>query len=279
MTHRVLSKSLLSGTVALAGVWAVDANAGDYEVIEFDEFEPIVEINATDGDIGFHVLLDGEAWNVAKIYDSDWDRMFRGRGTDDLDEQGVTELFMESAEPLCWDDPEAEEDEEIVTLEDFVDRFEAGVYHARGRTLEGDRLRAEGLLTHNLPGAPETEVTAEMEDGDLEIEIGWQAGSDLGNCDFPEGLIPDPASVEVVRWEIVVEPNEDQVPEGVAIGNFMVQLPGDVDEVEIPEEWLEAYMDAGVTLFKYEVGAREESGNQTFTEDEFDINDLEIQMD
>ncbi len=24
---------------------------------EFDEFEPFIEINATDGDIGFHVLL------------------------------------------------------------------------------------------------------------------------------------------------------------------------------------------------------------------------------
>ena len=68
---------------------------------EFDEFEPFIEINATDGDIGFHVLLDGEAWKVAKIFDGDGDRMFKGKGTDDLNEQGITEIFMESAEPPC----------------------------------------------------------------------------------------------------------------------------------------------------------------------------------
>ena len=93
--------------------------AGGYA--EFDEFVPIVEINATDGDIGFHVLLDGEGWRVARIYDSDWDRMLRVRGTDDLEEQGVTELFIESAEPLCWDDPEADDDEEIVVVEEDVE--------------------------------------------------------------------------------------------------------------------------------------------------------------
>ena len=80
------------------------------------------------------------------------------------------------------------------------------------------------------------------------------------------------AEVEVVRWEIVVEPDEDQVEEaGVVFGVFSVQLPGDVNEVEVPEERGERYVAAGVTIFKYEVGATEESGNQTFPEDEFDI--------
>ena len=39
--------------------------AGNHE--PFDEFVPIVEINATDGDVGFHVLLDGEGWRVANV--------------------------------------------------------------------------------------------------------------------------------------------------------------------------------------------------------------------
>lgn len=247
---------------------------GDYE--EFDEFVPIVEINSTDGDIGFHVLLDGEGWRVAKVYDSEWDRMLRVRGTDDLEEQGITELFFESAEPLCWDDPEADPDEEIVTLEEFVDRFEAGTYHARGRTLEGGRLRASAELTHDLPAAPaNVEVEVELEGDDVEVEISWTGGTDLGNCAYPEGLIPDPGSVAVHRWEIVIEPNDEQIPEGMAVSVFMVQLPGGLAEqdleVEIPESFLEAYLNAGVTEFKYEIGAREISGNQTFTEGEFEV--------
>lgn len=248
----------------------------EYEQLEYDEFVPIIEINATDGDIGFHVLLDGEAWQVSRIFDSDWDRMLRVRGTDDLEEQGVTELFIESAEPLCWEDPERDPDDPIFTLEEFLDRFKAGTYHARGRTLEGELLRAEAELTHELPAAPsDVEVNVDMDDGEVEVEISWSKGDDLGNCAYPDGLIPDPAEVDVYRWEIVVEPNEDQVPEGMAISKFVVQLPGSLDaddlEVEVSEAFIGAYLDAGVTEFKYEIGAREESGNQTFTEGEFEI--------
>ena len=48
---------------------------------EFDEFDPIIEINSTDGDIGFHVLLDGEGWHLGKMFDADGDRMLRTKGT------------------------------------------------------------------------------------------------------------------------------------------------------------------------------------------------------
>lgn len=243
---------------------------------EFDEFEPIVEINSTDGDIGFHVLLDGEGWKLAKIFDSDGDRMIRVRATDDGEEQGITEFFFESAEPLCWLDPDRDEDDEIVTLEEFVDRFEAGTYRARGRTIDGELLKAEGELTHDLPAAPaNVEVDVDIEGDDIEVELSWTGGDDLGNCEYPDGLIPDPADVEVHRWEIVVEPNEDQIPEDMAFSKVTIQLPGTLEdddlEVELPEDFIEAYVEAGVTEFKWEIGAREESGNQTFTEGEFEI--------
>lgn len=267
----------------------------DVEVIEFDEFEPIIEINATDGDIGFHMLLDGEAWKLAKVYDGDGDPMLRARAVkdEDLDEQGITEFFIESAEPPCWldlSDPDADPDE-VVDLEEFLDRFEEGTYTARGRTLEGDRLVAEGDFTHNIPAAPETDVEIDwvMDDGELEleVEIVWGPGNDLGNCEFPDDLLEThPADVDVVRYEIVVEPDDDQLDEineareamdeeEIPGGVFSAQIPAEAEEyeVEVPEEWLEPYIAAGVTTFKYEVGAKEESGNQTFTEDEFDIED------
>ena len=234
---------------------------------EFSAFDPIVEINATDGDVGFHVLLDGDPWKRAKIYDGDGDRMFKGIGTDDLDEQGITELFMESAEPPCWDDGEVDEDE-IVTVEEFMERFEAGTYSARGRTIDGERLTAEGVLTHDLPAAPHTEYAI---DGD-EVTISWSGGDDLGNCAVPDGM--DPGSVDVVRWEVVVEPNVDELPggelpPGVPFGKLTIQLPADVTSLEVPDEFMAPYLDADVTEFKGEVGAKEVSGNQTFTEFEF----------
>jgi len=239
---------------------------------KFSAFTPLVEINSTDGDTGFHVLLDGEGWNVVSLYDSEWDRMLKVRGTDDLDEQGVTEIFFESAEPLCWFDPE-EPEEEVVTLEEFIDRFEAGTYHARGYTLDGEMLHANAKLTHKLPAAPANiEVEVELEDGDINVDISWEGGDDLGLCEYPKGLITPPENVKVYRWEVVVEP---EVPNGMAVAKFTVQLPGTLDddelEVEVPEEFIEVYVDAGVTTFKYEIGAREASGNQTFTEGEFEI--------
>lgn len=248
---------------------------------EFDEFEPFIEINATDGDIGYHVLLDGEAWKVAKIFDADGDRMFKGKGTDDLEEQGITEIFMESAEPPCWFEEANDEvdwyEDEVVDLEEFIDRFEEGTYTARGRTLEGERLRAEAEFTHNIPAAPETRV----EVVDRTVTIHFSSGTDLGQCEYPADLIPNPADVEVVRWEVVLEPNEDELPggelpDGLAFAVFTIQLPASENwmnemSVVVPQVYVDAYLGAEVNQFKYEVGAKEESGNQTFTEATFEI--------
>lgn len=286
MSRTVNRGAMLAGvTVAIAGMSAFSHGAWE----PFDEFDPIIEINATDGDVGFHVLLDGPGWKLAKLFDSDKDRMLLARGTDDLEEQGITELFLESSEPVC--NPEdADDGEEVVTLAEFLDRFEAGTYYARGRTIDNHGLWARAEFNHDIPAAPRTEAEVEWipDGGDLELEVDieFEPGADLGRCEFQElvdgGVIPHPASVAVARWEIVVEPDEDQLDEineereslgqePVAFGVFSAQLPGDRHEMEIPDDWLEPYVEAGVTTFKYEVGAKEAGGNQTFTENEFDV--------
>ncbi len=238
---------------------------------EFSEFEPIVEINATDGDVGFHMLLDGDPWRVASVYDPRGRRVITGYAGGPLRKQGVTEFFLESAEPLCWDDPE-EEGERIVTVAQFVKRFRAGDYKAYGWTIDNELLFSMGELTHALPAAPEVRIEVDDDDGEVEVTVHFAPGSDLGRCAFDDAGIPDPAGVPVVRWEVVVEPDDDAVEEaGLEFSKFTVQLLGDERSVEVPEEFLEPYLDAGVTEFKGEVGAKEESGNQTFTEIEFEI--------
>lgn len=269
---------LCAGLLASAG----GAAAVAAQPIEFDEFVPIVEINATDGDVGFHVLLDGEAWRWARIWDADGKIIFRARDFNSLREQGLTEIFMESAEPPCWDEEGEADEDEILTVDDFVERFPAGEYIARGRTVEdNERLLSEAELTHHLPAAPLTEAVVEWdeEDSEWDVSIAWDTGVDLGTCDYsPDSLPVPPADVEVVRWEVVVEPDEDaieeaggELPEGLPFSVFSVQVPGHIYSVEVPDEFMQPYLDAGVMYFKYEVGAREESGNQTFTEEVFTV--------
>ena len=42
----------------------------------FDEIKVIVEINATDGDAGFHVLFDAGAWKEVRIDDPTGKKLF-----------------------------------------------------------------------------------------------------------------------------------------------------------------------------------------------------------
>lgn len=266
---RIALAGILAG---IFGAAAALAQGPRGELGEFEEFDPIVEINATDGDVGFHMLLDGDAWRSATVFDPGWRRVVRGKASGGLRKQGITEFFLESAEPLCWHDPE-EPDAEVVTVADFVRRFRAGTYTAFGWTIDREVIRSAAELTHNLPAAPDIAVDTEVdEDGELEVTINWTPGHDLGRCAFDDADIPDPAGVQIVRWEVVVEPDEDAADAtGLPFGVFSVQLQAHARSVEVPEEFIEGWMDAGVTAFKVEVGAREESGNQTFTEVEVEV--------
>lgn len=240
---------------------------------EFSKFEPFIEINASDGDVGFHVLVDVEDWETVKLYDSDGDIMFRARARDDFAEQGLTELFMESSEPPCWfdeEDPEADESK-VVSLEEFLERFEAGTYKAKGRTIDNRRLLSFAEFTHEIPAAPLTGV----EINGTAVTIHWEQGDDIGACDFPANITP-PGEVEVARWEVAVVVNTDelpggQLPPGVPDSAFSVMLPAHVTSVQVPQEYLDAYLEVGVTQFKIEVGAKEAGGNQTYSEDEFEV--------
>jgi hypothetical protein len=182
-----------------------------------------------------------------------------------LVDQGLTENFFESAEPRCLPDPEAP-DEEVVPLAEFLERFPAGDYLFDGKSTDDGVLAGTGELTHSLPAAPALLTF----NGSL---ITWAPGIDLGNCHDPalvmDGVIPDPVTVEVVGWEVVVEPTDDEVADPLRV--FRVQLPPDVVSVTVPEAFMDAYFDDGVFEFKVEVGAIEASGNQTFSEVEFEV--------
>ena len=244
---------------------------------DFGECKALVEINATDGDIGFHFLMDGDDLSAGRIDDPTGAKVFEDQAKGPLKEQKLTETFAESAEPLCWEDPEADPDEEIVTLEEFLARWVPGTYLFSGMADGGEKSAGETELTHALPAAP-----ADVDfDGGV---ISWAAGDDLGNCgSFTEltalvaaGVLPvHPEEVPVAAWEIVLEPDvEDGDPTGELV--FSVRVPGDiaVHQVTVPADYLASLPDD--TPVKVEVGAIGVDDNATFTEvDGFCVNEVE----
>jgi hypothetical protein len=243
---------------------------------DFGECKALVEINSTDGDIGFHFLMDGDDLNSGRIDDPNGAKVFEDQAKGPLREQKLTETFAESAEPLCWADPN-HPDEEIVTLEEFLARWAAGTYVFSGMGDGGERSMGETELTHELPAAPSS---VEF-DGSV---ITWAAGDDLGKCAswaelndlVAAGVLPvHPEDVTVAAWEIVLEPD---VEDGDPTGNlaFNVRVAGDITTmaVTVPADYLASLPDD--TPAKIEVGAIGVDDNATFTEvGGFCINEVE----
>jgi len=246
---------------------------------DIGECKVLIEINATDGDIGFHFLIDADDANSVRMDDPNGAKVFEDKAFGPLREQKMTETFLESAEPLCWPDPEADEDEEVVSLRDFLELWEEGTYNIRVDGDEGEKVFGETVLSHDLPAAP----TMLDFDG---TSIIWMPGNDLGHCaplsdeeygvetvaEVVPDLIPDPSTVAVAAWEVVMEPDVD---DGDPIGDevFSVRIAGDAPRsVDVPTAYLMSLPDD--TPVKIEVGAIGEDDNATFSEkDEFCINE------
>lgn len=255
---------------------------------DFGECKALIEINASDGDIGFHFLMDGDDLNSARIFDPNGKKVFEDQAKGPLKEQKLTETFAESAEPLCWADPEADPEdlEDIVTLEEFLERWEAGTYTFTGMSDGGEKSAGETELSYELPAAPieldfdGTTISWERPGGSADPE----PRGDLGNCasagelDILVGnaVLPvHPADVPVDAWEAVLEPDVD---DGDPVGSlvFRIRLPGGIGttEVTVPAEYLASLPDD--TPVKVEVGAIGGEDNATFSEEDgFCVNEVE----
>lgn len=265
---RLASSAALFGASLAAFAFPTSALA---DVEEFDEVKVLVEINATDGDVGFHALADAGEWRFFRLTDPNGDKLVSVKAKKGLRDQGLTEEFFESAEPLCEPDPE-KPDERVVTLAEFVERFPAGMYRFLAVSLEGDFFISDRELTYELPAAPDIAMTEDMIFPEGPVVIMWEPGTDLGEACHDEdlinaGSIADPAAVPVVGWEVVVEVDDDEAPQRV----FSAQVPPEQTFVTVPEDFLQQFLDLGFSEFKFEVGAIEASGNQTFSEGSFEV--------
>jgi hypothetical protein len=224
--------------VAAAALVLASADS-EAKVVKLQKAKVIIEINATDGDAGFHALVDGEAWNKMQLRDTNGQIILEVNASRKLGRQGLTELFFESAEPGFDELP----------IEEFLSRFPEGTYTFRGRTSEGDRLVGEAKLTHNLPAGPEitSPTDGQVVDSNSDFIVEWKEVTE----DFRGGALGSP----IVRYQLTVE-FEDEV--------LTIDVPPDEFSARIPAEFLKPGRE-----YKVEVGAKEKGGNQTFTETPF----------
>ena len=271
---------MLKDVFALAAITFISAGLTQANAAEscppggdIGECKVQIEINASDGDIGFHFLGDADDLISMRIDDPNGAKLFENHAFGPLSDQKLTENFGESAEPLCWPDPDAdlEDVEDMVTLREFRENWDPGTYEFTGKGEGGEKLFGETELTYDLPAAPQ-HVSF---DG---ATITWTAGNDLGHCAplVDEGygietvfevsdIIADPATVPVAAYEVVMEPD---VEDGDPIGDevFAIRVSGSTSAVDVPALYLLSLpLDTPV---KVEVGAIGADDNATFTEED-----------
>ena len=231
---------------------------------EWSELRTLIEVNATDGDAGFQVLMDGDDWVAATIRDPDGKKIYQVNGGGAVSDQGLTENFFESAEPDC--------SEPGASLADVLGRFPEGVYDFSGRSVDNEPFDGEAALTHSLPAVP-TELAA-VTDNSVRLEWSWPgAMPGLGNCPDLE-MLADLLTMEddLFGFQIVVGSEFDPLFE------FIIELPSDAREVIIPDGYLEGDADYKFEVVAIGAGADPETpdeldnelrGNQTIAEQNF----------
>ncbi len=233
---------LIAIAAFVLGVATPNGYAQEVDMPEVD-FTVFIEINATDGDAGLQGKLDGDAWNLATVMRPDGATIFEFTPQNNLMDHGVTELQWESNEPPFTELP----------LADFLGRFPAGEYTAQIVTIEGEPLMDTSELTHNLPAGPvitAPEADAVVASGE-DLTIMWEPVVD----DIQRPGAGDLGSA-IVSYLVVVEHESEDADEELA---FLISA--DETQAVVPGSFLKPDR-----IYKIEVGAREESGNQTFTE-------------
>ncbi len=240
--------------------------------LEYDEAYLYFELNDTDGDLGIHGKVDGDAWKRVAIEGPDDRTIMKIRARSGLRRQGLTELFFESAEPCFPTDPECEDplDPEV-----FFTRFPEGEYEWEGITLDNEEIEGEVFLSQRIPAAPVIASVGEnlapaadecWDPGDVdEVVIDWDPvththaslGSDTG---APLG------DNSVLYYEFVVEVDDTDY-------KTTALIPPEITEWTVPGEFIELAaglmvedeetgMEVPVDEIKFEIIVRVETGEQ-----------------
>jgi hypothetical protein len=223
------------GLCLLAGFPVVVFSIADADPkpVEFSDARLKVEINATDGDAGLQVFLDGQAWNRVELLDPQGNQVVDVDVTGRAESYGLTELFTESSEPPFEEFP----------LEQFMALFPEGTYTFRGTTIEGTPMTGHATLTHRFPDGPR--ILSPSPDARVrrdQVVVEWSP-------------VTTPAGVDIDGYQVLV------VQEAPVLRVFSADLPETATRLSVPAEFVQPR-----TEYKVEVLAIEVGGNQTLTE-------------
>jgi hypothetical protein len=224
-----------AGAMAATGGGAGEA-AKKKPPIKYEAADLFIETNATDGDIGLQLFLDGDAWDTFKLLDPKGRQVMQeARTKGRLHGWGLTEYFWETEEPSFSEVP----------LSKFKKRFPKGKYTFKGRDVDGRRLVGSDRLSHVIPTGP--------------VIISPTRGEQVNPNSFKVSWEPvtKPAGVEIVRYQVIVV--QDPVE------RVTLNLEPTVTSVDIPSQALSP------GEAKVEVLAKEKSGNQTISEVSFTV--------
>jgi hypothetical protein len=231
--HLLLGLLLLLGPTASLPATTAGAEA---TTIPFGDARLKIELNATDGDAGLQVFLDGEAWKAVSLYNPAGRKLVEITAKGPLRNYGLTELFSESSEPSF----------DVFPLEEFKKLFPEGVYTFRGKTIDGKHLLGTTRLTHDIPDGPR--IVRPRDDAEVSrghAVVAWKPVRTPG--------------VDIVGYQVVVT-REDP------LRVLSVDLPASARRLPVPAAFLQRR-----TEYKAEVLAIEASGNQTLTEVAFTV--------
>jgi len=241
---RKILSALLASLVLVAAAVASPALADSSnsrrhrETIELKDARMKFEINATDGDGGIQVFIDGDQWRWISIHDPQGRRIFRTRTNGSMAKQGGTEFFLESAEPTFDELP----------LEELLERFPEGDYRFSGRDLDGNRLVGTARLTHDLPAGPAlvSPVEGDEPQDPDDTTLVWEP--------------VEPANGSpIIGYQVLVVQAETGLPALPKIA-LDVMMPPTATTLAVPPGFLRPG-----TEYEWEVLAIEESGNQTLS--------------
>lgn len=232
-----------AATITTMPAWADD----DDNEIPFTEAQVLLQLNDTDGDLGFHARIDGDPWKRVTIENPNGRTIFDVRLRKQLRRQGLTELAFESAEPTFDElDPEV-----------FFRRFPEGEYEIEGQGFDGVELEGVSELSHLIPAAPD----------DLNVS-GLPAPEE--DCELNP---PEPSGPIVISWgEVVSSHAELGRPGDVEVDSYEVAIEAETVDysADVESDVTSISLASGAIpsgeFVKYQVLVREAEGNESSSE-------------
>lgn len=236
--------------------------ADEHDEVPFPVGRLFFQLNDTDGDLGLHLLVDGEPWKHLEIDDVKDRRIFFVRTEGRLRRQGLTEFKFESAEP----------DFDTFPADRFFRRFPEGEYDIEASRLDGEEYETTAVISHVLPAPPEMLSVDEMDipeecetdDGPVTMSMTTAPVLSWAAVETSHPEIGETGPIDVVRYEVAVERDED-LEEGITSLNLEASievLPGeDVVQFQVPTGLLKPDDE-----IKFQILVEADNGNETSAE-------------